>query len=119
MAVFEFENIPDAFRSYVARVGGRNVYIEGNRMAIQNVDGSAHSEQFADLLIQSGRRMNLTLKVLRIYTEYNPCTDTCLPLLEEKYPNIEVSYSFIWEKWGRQTPDRNAAVDALFAPKAE
>lgn len=25
------------------------------------------------------------------------------------------TFSFVWEWWGRQTPDRNAAVDVLFA----
>lgn len=114
VAVFEFDSIPDRFRSLTARLGGRNVLIEGNRMAVQNVGGAAHSEALADQLIQAGRRAGLQLTVRRIYTEYNPCTDTCLPLIQRNYPSAQVSYSFIWERWGRETPDRNAAVDALF-----
>jgi Domain of unknown function (DUF4157) len=115
VAVFEFDNIPAAFRSIADRLGGRNVLIEGNRMAVQNVNGSAHSEELAHMLISAGRRSGLELNVRRIYTEYNPCTDTCLPLIREYYPNVEVTFSFIWELWGRQTPDRNAAVEALFS----
>jgi uncharacterized protein DUF4157/nucleic acid/nucleotide deaminase of polymorphic system toxin len=115
VAVFEFENIPDNFRSLVARLGGRNVYIEGNRMAVQNVSGSAHSEQLAHELITTGRRAGNGLTVKRIYTEFNPCTDTCLPLIQRNYPTAEVTYSFIWELWGRETPDRNFAIDALFS----
>ena len=115
VAVFEFENIPPGFRALVARLGGRNVHIEGNRMAVQNVSGSAHSEALAHELIITGRRAGIELNVRRIYTEYNPCTDTCLPLIREQYPSAEVTYSFIWERWGRQAPDRNAAVDALFS----
>jgi hypothetical protein len=119
VAVFEFDNIPDAFRKMAARLGGRNTYIEGNRMATQNVSGSAHSEELADSLIQAGRNAKLDLTVRRIYTEYNPCTDTCLPLIQTKYPNVEVTFSFLWEKWGRETPDRNAAVDALFGQQGK
>lgn len=91
--VFEFENIPDSFRRLVARLGGNNVRIEGNR--------------------------NMQLSVREIYTEYNPCTDTCLPLIQQNFPNARVTYSFVWELWGRQTPDRNAAVDALFAAQGQ
>jgi uncharacterized membrane protein YgcG len=114
VAVFEFENIPANFRSLVTRLGGRNVHVEGNRMAVQNVNGSAHSEQLAHMLITEGRRAGIELNVQRIYTEYNPCTNTCLPLIQRHYPRADVTFSFIWELWGRETPDRNAAVDALF-----
>jgi hypothetical protein len=114
VAVFEFENVPDRFRAIVARSGGNNVRLEGNRMAVQNVSGSAHSEELAHMLITQGRNAGLQLTVRRIYTEYNPCTDTCLPLLRRFYPSAEISFSFVWERWGRETPDRNAAVDALF-----
>lgn len=114
VAVFEFESVPDRFRRIVERLGGRNTYIEGDRMAVQNVNGSAHSEELAHMLIRTARSSGSELKVKRIYTEYNPCTDSCLPLLRENYPNAEVTYSFIWERWGRQSPDRNAAVDLLF-----
>lgn len=117
VAVFEFEDIPAGFRELVRRNGGRNVQIEGNRMAVQNVNGSAHSEQLADMLIRDGQRAGYQLNVKRIYTEYNPCTDTCLPLIQRRYPNAQVSFSFTWERWGRQTPDRNAAVEALFNDK--
>jgi hypothetical protein len=61
----------------------------------------------------------MQLNVREIYTEYNPCTDTCLPLIQQKFPNARVTYSFVWELWGRQTPDRNAAVDALFAAQPQ
>ena len=115
VAVFEFKEIPAQFLKLVERLGGKNVQIEGNRMAVQNVSGSAHSEQLAHELITAGRRAGIELDVKRIYTEYNPCTDTCLPLIEKYYPNAEVTFSFIWEKWGRQAPDRNAAVDKLFS----
>ena len=114
VAVFEFEDIPAGFRELVRRNGGKNVQIEGNRMAVQNVNGSAHSEQLADMLISDGQRAGYQLNVKRIYTEYNPCTDTCLPLIQRRYPGAQVTFSFIWELWGRQTPDRNAAVEALF-----
>jgi hypothetical protein len=115
VAVFEFESVPARFHGFVARLGGRNVIVDGNRMAVQNVNGSAHSEQLAHQLITAARRAGMELNVRRIYTEYNPCTDTCLPLIRRQYPSAEVTYSFIWELWGRQTPDRNAAVEALFA----
>lgn len=119
VAVFEFENLPSEFLSMARRLGGRNVHFEGNRMAVQNVNGSAHSEELAHMLITQARRAGIELNVRRIYTEYNPCTDTCLPLIRREYPSAEVTYSFIWELWGRQTPDRNAAVEALFAGAAE
>jgi hypothetical protein len=48
---------------------------------VQNVSGSAHSEQLAHELIQAGRRAGM---------------------------------DFVWENRGRETPERNAAVDALF-----
>lgn len=114
MAVFEFGEMPRGFEAIARRIGGRNVHIEGNRMAVQNVNGSAHSEEFADMLIREGRRAGYRLDVKRIYTEYNPCTKSCLPLIERQYPNAQVTYSFGWEWFSRQTPDRNAAVDALF-----
>lgn len=114
VAVFEFESIPPAFRRLVLRLGGRNVLVEGNRIVFQNVGGSAHSEVLAHELISTGRRAGLDLRISRIYTEYNPCTDTCLPLIRRNYPNAEVSYSYIWERWGRETPERDAAVDLLF-----
>lgn len=114
VAVFEFDKLPPGFKELAQRLGGSNVRIEGNRMAVQNVNGSAHSEQLADMLIQAGQRAGLQLNVKSIYTEYNPCTDTCLPLIQQRYPSAQVTFSFVWELWGRQTPDRNAAVDALF-----
>ena len=86
VAVFEFEDIPAGFRELVRRNGGKNVQIEGNRMAVQNVNGSAHSEQLADMLISDGQKAGYQLSVKRIYTEYNPCTDTCLPLIQRRYP---------------------------------
>jgi hypothetical protein len=52
-------------------------------------------------------------------SEYNPWADTCLPLIQQNFPNARVTYSFGWELWGRQTPDRNAAVDALFAAQGQ
>jgi hypothetical protein len=114
IAVFEFENIPARFKALVRRLGGDNVLIEENRMAVQNVARAAHSEDLGHQLITSGRNAGMQLRVRQIYTEYNPCTDSCLPLIREQYPNTPVSYSFIWERWGRETPQRNAAVDALF-----
>jgi hypothetical protein len=114
VAVFEFENLPQGFRDMLTRQGGKNVSIEGNRVAFQNVGGAAHSEQLAHMLITEGRKAGHTLTVLRIYTEYNPCTQSCLPLIQRFYASAEVTFSFVWEWWGRETPDRNAAVDALF-----
>jgi hypothetical protein len=35
------------------------------------------------------------------------------------FPNARVTYSLVWELWGRQTPDWNAAVGALFAPQGQ
>jgi hypothetical protein len=93
--------------------------MDGNRIAFQNVEGSAHSEQLAHELITAGRKAGIGLAVRRIYTEYSPCTQTCLPLIRRQYPSAEVTYSFVWERWGRQAPDRNAAVDKLFGPAAQ
>jgi hypothetical protein len=115
VAVFEFENIPPRFEKLARRLGGENVLIEGNRMAVQNVSGAAHSEKLAHELIKAGRLRKIQLNVREIYTEYNPCTDKCLGLIQENYPSARVFFSFIWEHWGRQTPDRNAAVEALFS----
>jgi hypothetical protein len=114
VAVFEFEDIPEGFQRIVRRLGGRNVKIDGNCIAFQNVSEAAHSEELAHALITQGRKSGHALTVRRIYTEYNPCTGKCLPLIRRQYPQAEVSYSFVWERWGRETPDRNAAVDALF-----
>ena len=50
-------------------------------MAVQNVSGSAHSEVLGRELIKAGRDANMQSNVREIYTEYNPCTDTCLPLI--------------------------------------
>jgi hypothetical protein len=88
-------------------------------MAVQNVSGAAHSEVLGNNLIRAGRQANMQLNVREICTEYSPCTDTCLPLIRENYPNARVTYSFVWELWGRQTPDRDAAVDALFAAQEQ
>ena len=93
---------------------GNNVRIECNRMAVQNVSGAAHSERLGHDLITAGRNTGLQLNVTEIYTEYNPCADSCLPLIRRYYPTVRVTFSFIWELWGRQTPDRNAAVEAMF-----
>ncbi|GAA1383375.1 DUF4157 domain-containing protein [Catellatospora chokoriensis] len=114
VAVFEFDNLPQGFQKMLTNLGGRNVSIEGNRVAFQNVAGAAHSEQLAHQLITQGRKAGYTLTVRRIYTEYNPCSQSCLPLVRRQYPSAEVSYSFLWELWGRETPDRNAAVERLF-----
>jgi len=114
VAVFEFAELPEGFQRMTRRLGGDNVLIEGDRIAFQNMIGSDHSEQLADRLITAGRKAGYQVEVRRIYTEYNPCTDRCLPLIRRKYPSADVSYSFIWERWGRETPDRNDAVDALF-----
>lgn len=115
VAVFEFENIPPVFERMLRRLGGNNIRIEGNRVAFQNVGGAAHSEQLAYRVIVLARQANISLVVRRIYTEYNPCTERCLPLIQRYDPNAEVTYSFVWERWGREAPDRNAAVEALFA----
>jgi len=40
-------------------------------------------------------------------------------VIQQNFPNARVTYSFVWELWGRQTPDRNAAVDALFAAQGQ
>jgi hypothetical protein len=114
VAVFELENLPERFRQMALRHGGPGIRIDGNRFAVQNVRGATHSEQLGHELIVLGRKAGLTLNVRRIYTEYNPCIRTCLPLIQRNYPSAEVTYSFVWERWGRETPDRNAAVDALF-----
>jgi hypothetical protein len=119
VAVFEFEQIPAEFEPILRRLGGRNFQMDGNRIAFQNVEGSAHSEQLAHELITAGRKAGIGLAVRRIYTEYSPCTQTCLPLIRRQYPSAEVTYSFVWERWGRQAPDRNAAVDKLFGPAAQ
>jgi hypothetical protein len=114
VAVFEFEEMPQRFRNVVRELGGDYSHLEGNNLVTQNFSGASHSEHLAHLLITSGRRRGIPMRVVRIYTEWNPCTDSCLPLIQRYYSNAEVSYSFVWERWGRQTPERNAAIDALF-----
>ncbi|MFZ4506657.1 MAG: eCIS core domain-containing protein [Fimbriimonas sp.] len=113
IAVFEFERITPEFASIVRRLGGRNAQITGNRLTVQNVGGSAHSERLAHMLIQQAPAN--TLRVTKIYTEFNPCASSCSPLLRQHYPDAEVSFSFLWD-WAREIPERNAAVDALFGP---
>jgi hypothetical protein len=121
VAVFEFDTLPKEFVSLLEREAGESrgvrqafIRIDGTRVAFLNIPDAAHSERLAHLLIVQGRKGGLTLSVRRIYSEYNPCTDKCLPLIQEAYPSAEISYSFRWERWGRETPERNAAIDALF-----
>ena len=84
VAVFEFAELPPGFVRKL-RLQGRAVLIEGRLVAFRNFNGAQHSEEYAHLLISEARSEGYKLVVTSIYSEFNPCIEICLPLLEDNY----------------------------------
>jgi Xanthomonas XOO_2897-like deaminase len=111
VAVFEFAELPPGFVRKL-RLQGRAVLIDGRLVAFRNFNGGPHSEEYAHLLISEARREGYELVVTSIYSEFSPCIEICLPLLEENY-RVAVTWSFPYN-FDREDAARDAAFAALF-----
>jgi hypothetical protein len=130
VAVFEFESIPEGFEGLLKREAGGvrsgeplqtgNHLLDENRLAIENVEGSQHSERFIDTLIKRARGNGMDLVVRRIYSEYSPCAGSggCFRLVTERYPSAAIEYSFEYDFPARETAARDAAINELFSGRS-